>query len=107
MSREELLELAKEQLGPIFIATDEKVLKNISDTVIDEALDCSHREDTPENLKTLKAIIVQSIVIAYQNRGSEGLKSQSELGQSNSFVDWMEYLQTNIIQKGKRLLFWG
>ncbi len=105
MSRKELINLAKEQLGPIFVSTDEKVISNIGDTVIDEALDCSHREETEENLKILKAIIVQSIVIAYQNRGSEGLKSQSELGQNNSFVDWMEYLQTNIIQKGKRLLF--
>jgi len=105
MSREELNNLAKEQLGPIFKAEDEQVLRHISDTVIDEALDCSHRQENDGNLKILKAIIVQSIVIAYQNRGSEGLKSQSELGQNNSFVDWMEYLQNNIIQKGKRLLF--
>lgn len=105
MSRKELIELAKVKLGPIFKAEDEKVLESISDTVIDEALDCSHREDTEENLKILKAIIVEAIVIAYQNRGSEGTKSQSELGQSNSFVDWMEYLETNIIRKGKRLIF--
>jgi hypothetical protein len=105
MSREELINLAKDKLGPVFVSTDEQVLKNIGDTVIDEALDCSHRAENDENLKSLKAIIVETIVIAYQNRGSEGLKSQSELGQSNSFVDWMEYLQNNIIQKGKRFLF--
>lgn len=105
MSRKELVDLAKSQLGAIYKEGDEQVISSISDTVIDEALSCSHREENEENLKELKAIIVQAIVIAYQNRGSEGLKSQSELGKSNSFVDWMEYLQTNIIQKGKRFLF--
>lgn len=105
MTREELVKQAKVKLGPIFRLGDEEVLKSIGDTVIEEALDCSHRAETKENLMTLKAIIIESIIIAYQNRGSESLKSQSELGQSNSFVDWMEYLQTNIIQKGKRLLF--
>lgn len=105
MTREELVRQAKVKLGPTFRLGDEQVLTNIGDIVIEEALDCSHRAETEENLKILKAIIVESIIIAYTNRGSEGLKSQSELGQSNSFVDWMEYLQTNIIQKGKRLLF--
>lgn len=104
MSRKELVELAKGQLGPLFKTTDEQVIKNLGDTVIDEALLVSHREETEETLKDLKAIIVQSIVIAYENRGTEGVKSQGELGQSNSYISWMEYLEDNIIKKGKRFL---
>lgn len=105
MTREELVKKAITRLGPIFKQNDEQVIKDISDTVITEALDCSHRLESPENLKVLQSVIIEAIVIAYQNRGSEGLKSQSELGQSNSFVDWIEYLQKNVVEKGKRLLF--
>lgn len=105
MSRNELVKLAKSKLGEIFKVQDEQVLKNISDTVIDEALDIANTSESEKSLADLKAPIVEAIVIAYQNRGSEGLKSQSELGQSNSFVDWMEYLRTTIINGGKRYLF--
>lgn len=105
MSRKELVELAIDKLGPQYKQSDEKVIKNIGDTVIDEAISVSHRPEDEATLKDLKAIIVESIIIAYQNRGAESLKSQSELGQSNSFVDWMEYLETNIVKKGKRFLY--
>lgn len=105
MSRNELVGLAKNKLGEILRAKDEQVLKEISDTVIDEALSIANTSENDKSLKDLKAPIVEAIVIAYQNRGSEGLKSQSELGQSNSFVDWMEYLRTAIINGGKRYLF--
>ena len=105
MSRKELVQLAIEKLGEQYKKSDEKVINNIGDTIIDEALNVSHRQEDEATLKDLKAIIVESIIIAYQNRGAESLKSQSELGQSNSFVDWMEYLETNIIKKGKRFLF--
>ncbi len=105
MSRSELVDLAKNKLGEILRASDEQVLEEISDTVIDEALSIANTSESDTSLKDLKAPIVEAIVIAYQNRGSEGLKSQSELGQSNSFVDWMEYLRTAIINGGKRYLF--
>lgn len=104
MSRKELVELAKSQLGPLFKTDDEQVIFNIGDTVIDEAIIMSNRSETEETLKDLKATIVQCIVIAYENRGTEGVKSQGELGQSNSYIDWMEYLENNIIKKGKRFL---
>lgn len=105
MTRKELVDLAKEKLGPIFKDSDTQVISNIGDTVINEALDLSHMTESSQTLGTLRAIIIEAIVIAYQNRGAESLKSQSELGQSNSFVDWMEYLEANIIKKGKRYLF--
>ena len=104
VTRESLIEKAKEKLGPVYKESDAQVFKNIGDTVITEAIICANRSETPENLQILQAIIVESIVIAYENRGVEGVKSQSELGQSNSYVDWMEYLETNIIRKGKRLV---
>ena len=105
MSRSDLVSLAKNKLGEILRAQDEEVLKEIGETVIDEALGIANTSESETSLKDLKAPIVEAIVIAYQNRGSEGLKSQSELGQSNSFVDWMEYLRTSIINGGKRYLF--
>ena len=105
MSRSDLLDLAKSKLGEILRAQDEEVLEQISETVIDEALSIANTSESEQSLQDLKAPIVEAIVIAYQNRGSEGLKSQSELGQSNSFVDWMEYLRTSIINGGKRYLF--
>ena len=105
MSRNELVELAKSKLGEILRTQDEQVLEDIGDTVIDEALSIANTEENEKSLTDLKAPIVEAIVIAYQNRGSEGLKSQSELGQSNSFIDWMEYLRTAIINGGKRYLF--
>ena len=104
VTRQSLIEMAKEKLGPQFKTEDEQVFKSIGDTVITEAIVCSNRSETSENLAILQAIIIESIIIAYENRGVENVKSQSELGQSNSFVDWMEYLETNIIRKGKRLL---
>lgn len=105
MSRSDLVNLAKSKLGEILRAQDEEVLDEIGETVIDEALSIANTSESETSLKDLKAPIVEAIVIAYQNRGSEGLKSQSELGQSNSFVDWMEYLRTSIINGGKRYLF--
>jgi len=105
MSRSDLVSLAKNKLGEILRAQDEEVLKEIGETVIDEALSIANTSESETSLKDLKAPIVEAIVIAYQNRGSEGLKSQSELGQSNSFVDWTEYLRTSIINGGKRYLF--
>lgn len=105
MSRSDLVNLAKNKLGEILRAQDGEVLNEIGETVIDEALSIANTSESETSLKDLKAPIVEAIVIAYQNRGSEGLKSQSELGQSNSFVDWMEYLRTAIINGGKRYLF--
>lgn len=104
VTRESLIAKAKEKLGPTYKETDEKVFNSIGDTVITEAIICSNRSETSKDLAILQAIIVESIIIAYENRGTEGVKSQSELGQSNAYVDWMEYLETNIIRKGKRLV---
>ena len=104
VSRESLIKKAKEKLGPLYKESDEEVFSSIGDTVITEAIVCSNRSETPKDLAILQAIIIDSIIIAYENRGTEGVKSQSELGQSNSYVDWMEYLETNIIRKGKRLV---
>ena len=102
MTRNDLVVLAKEKLGPLFKASDEQVISHIGDTVIDEALITANASENETELTNLKAVIVESIVIAYENRGAEGTKSQGDLGQSNSFIDWMEYLHTHIIEGGKR-----
>ena len=104
ISRDSIMESAKSQLGPNFKTGDDKLLKDISDMVIDEAVLASNRSETEETLFDLKAICIEAIKIAYQNRGAEGQKSQGELGQSNSFIHWSEYLENAIINKGKRFL---
>lgn len=102
MTKKELIDLAIEKLGPLFKPTDDTVISNIGETVILEALDLANMKDISESLDLLRSIIIETIIIAYENRGSESLKSQSALGQSDSFIDWNEYLQTNITKKGKR-----
>lgn len=104
MTRKELVDLAIEKLGPLFKPTDDTVISNIGDTVIIEALDLANMEETAETLTLLRSQIIEAIIIAYENRGSESLKSQSALGQSDSFIDWNEYLQINITKKGKRYI---
>lgn len=104
ITRNTIIEKAKQRLGPLYKSDDEKVFSEIGDTVITEAIIASNRSETPRHLEVLQSICIECIIIAYENRGNESLKSQSELGQSNSFVNWMEYLETNIIKKGKRLV---
>ena len=104
LTREAIIEKAKQRLGPIYKSEDEKVFSEIGNTVITEAIITANRSETPEHLEILQGICIECIIIAYENRGNESVKSQSELGQSNSYVNWMEYLETNIIKKGKRLV---
>ena len=44
-------------------------------------------------------VIVKCSCIAYLNRGGEGLKSQSELGQQNVFNDWIDLIHQQLTNR--------
>ena len=101
---DEILSFAKTQLGPLFKTEDEEVLKNLKTLVLQEALDICNMLETSSNLVLIEAMVIQAIIIAYQNRGVEGLAKQTELGQANTYISWVDYLRTNLIKSGKRFM---
>lgn len=99
----DIIEMVKIQLGPVYDDQDKDVLTNIVNTVNDEALFVANRmTENTNDLKDLKSLIIQCSVIAYQNRGVEGQTRQGELGQENHFIDWHQYLQDEVVSHGKR-----
>jgi len=114
MKYTDVLQIIKDRLGDNYIDSDENVLKSILDSIILQADYISNRdintnskdllvkEDT--NLGILSPEIIDASVIAYQNRGVESVKSKSELGESNTFVDYTEKLRNDIIKNGKRVI---
>lgn len=102
--KNEIFEFAKTQLGPLFKDGEDEVLKNFEVLVIQEALDICNMLETSSNLILIEAMVIQAIIIAYQNRGVEGLASQTELGQTNTYISWIDYLRTNLIKSGKRFV---
>lgn len=100
---DKIIEYVKLELGPVYKAEDEQILKNIVETVKDEALYIGNRMvETAPTLLEFKSIIIQASIIAYQNRGVEGQTRQGELGQENHFIDWHQYLQNEVVKHGKR-----
>lgn len=96
-------------LGDNYSTDDASVLSNILDQVILQASYISNREidltaQEDDNFKLLTPEIINATIIAYQTRGVESVKSQSELGQSNTFVDYTEKLRNDIIKNGKRVI---
>lgn len=96
-------------LGDNYQEKDKPVLTSILELVVIQAEGISNREiniddDNDSNFKLLSPEIINATVIAYQNRGVESVKSQSELGESNTFVDYTEKLRTDIIKNGKRIV---
>lgn len=99
----DIIEMVKIQLGPVYDDQDKDILTNIVNTVNDEALFVANRmTENTNDLKDLKSLIIQCSVIAYQNRGVEGQTRQGELGQENHFIDWHQYLQDEVVSHGKR-----
>lgn len=82
---------------------DEKI--NLASNISNREIDVTNKTKADENLKLLSPEITQATIIGYQERGVEYTRSQSELGQSNSFIDVDETLRTNIIKNGKRVIF--
>ena len=96
-------------LGDNYNSSDATVLTNILDEVIKQASYISNREldltaEKDSNFDILTPEIINATVIAYQTRGVESVTSQSELGQSNTFVDYTDKLRNDIIKNGKRVI---
>lgn len=107
--KEQVLEKIKARLGDNYKQSDASVLSEILDEVIIQAEFISNRDINLEdandaNFKLLTPEIIDASIIAYQIRGVESLKSQSELGQSNTFLDYTEKLRGDIIKNGKRIV---
>lgn len=100
--KEDMLNIAITQLGPLFKTDDTKVLENYRWLILNEALDICNMSESSNNLLSIEAIVVQAMIIAYQNRGAEGMASQNELGQNNTYIHWLDYLRDNLINSGKR-----
>lgn len=108
--KQEVLQKIITILGDNYQERDSAVLASLLDQVITQASYISNREidleaESDDNFKLLTPEIINATVIAYQTRGVESVKSQSELGQSNTFVDYTEKLRTDIIKNGKRVMW--
>ena len=100
-----MVEKVKIELGPIFKTGDEQVLKNLVETIRDEAFQIANRmSETTTDFNDLKSCIFKASIIGYENRGIEGQTRQDELGQENVFMDWHDYLRDTIITHGKRFV---
>jgi hypothetical protein len=110
MKLTEVLQMTIAKLGANYNSTDSTVLENIVKEVIIQASFISNRDISIDNdakdnnLKLLSPEIMDAAIIAYENRGVENVKSQSSLGESNTFVDYIEKLRNDIIKNGKRIL---
>lgn len=106
--RQKVLQNIIALLGDNYQEKDASVLTTLLELVITQAEDISNREITDDekdaNFKLLTPEIINATIIAYQNRGVESVKSQTELGESNTFIDYTEKLRTDIIKNGKRIV---
>ena len=109
MTYNEILQLVIDRLGVNYNPEDAQVLDQILREKINLASHFSNREiditSSDQNLSLLSPEIIQATIIGYQERGVEYTRSQSELGQSNSFIDVDETLRNNIIKNGKRVIY--
>lgn len=84
---------------------DKEVLSTILDDTISNALFVSNRKDTDNNIQLLVPEIKKAVKSIYIQRGSEGSKSLSELGTSNTFENPLEEMEKSIVKNGKRKIY--
>lgn len=99
MTINKILEATKIILGENFKDDTEVVLENICMMVIQEAAEWTNRKVGTELLNECWPVITKCICMAYLNRGSEGLNSQSELGQQNVYNDWVTHMHKQITNR--------
>ena len=78
------------------------ILENICEMVTREAAQYTNQslnQHLDRILNDCGAVIVKCSCVAYLNRGSEGLGSQSELGQQNVYTDWVKLLHQQLIDR--------
>ena len=76
-----------------------EILEDVCELVTHEAAQCTNRLNNERLLTDCWPVIVKCSCMAYLNRGAEGLKSQSELGQQNVFNDWVELMHQQLINR--------
>lgn len=76
-----------------------EILEDVCDMVVHEAAQWTNRLVNERLLNDCWPVIVKCACIAYLNRGGEGLKSQSELGQQNVYNDWIELMHQQITNR--------
>jgi hypothetical protein len=75
------------------------ILENICEIVIREAAQYTNqslKQNLNRILNDCAPVIIKCACTAYLNRGSEGLGSQSELGQQNVYTDWVKLLHQQL-----------
>ena len=93
--------------GDLVIKEETTDLEDICAMVIREAAQWTNRyTDTGDNTDMLVSVmndcwpvIVKCSCMAYLNRGSEGLGSQSELGQQNVYADWVTFMHKQLTNR--------
>lgn len=76
-----------------------EILEDVCEMVIHEAAQWTNRPVNKKLLTECWPVIVKCSCIAYLNRGGEGLKSQSELGQQNVFNDWIDLMHQQLTNR--------
>lgn len=76
-----------------------EILEDVCDMVTHEAAQWTNRLNNERLLTDCWPIIVKCSCIAYLNRGGEGLKSQSELGQQNIYNDWIDLMHQQLTNR--------
>ena len=76
-----------------------EILEDVCELVIHEAAQWTNRLEGERLLTDCWPVIVKCSCMAYLNRGVEGLKSQSELGQQNVYNDWIELMHQQLTNR--------
>lgn len=76
-----------------------EILEDVCELVIHEAAQWTNRLEGERLLTDCWPVIVKCSCMAYLNRGAEGLKSQSELGQQNVYNDWIELMHQQLTNR--------
>lgn len=97
-----LLEEIKADLADNFSASDETVLGDLLEDVINDALSMANRPATEAGVTVLSSNIKKATKTIYLQRGIEDVKSNSQSGLSNTYDDAMETMLKDIIRQNKR-----
>jgi hypothetical protein len=76
-----------------------EILEDVCEMVIHEAAQWTNRMVNTTLMNECWPVIVKCSCIAYLNRGAEGLDSQSELGQKNTYNDWVALMHKQITNR--------
>lgn len=76
-----------------------EILEDVCEMVTHEAAQWTNRLEGERLLIDCWPVIVKCACIAYLNRGGEGLKSQSELGQQNVYNDWIDLMHKQLTNR--------